>query len=57
MALILGYLELFGGGQQLVPEILHGKANQRQTGALKFKKKNLQSYCNYYLNLCDETLI
>ena len=56
MALILGYLELFGGGQQLVPEILHGKANQRQTGALKFKKK-LQSYCNYHLNLCDETLI
>ena len=56
MALILGYLELFGGGQQLVPEILHGKANQRQTGALKLKK-NLQSYCNYHLNLCDETLI
>ena len=35
MALILGYLELFGGGQQLVPEILHGKTNKRQTGALK----------------------
>ena len=34
MALILlGHLELFGGGQQLVPEILHGKTNKRQTGA------------------------
>ena len=31
--IILGYLELFGGGQQLVPEILHGKTNKRQTGA------------------------
>ena len=34
MALIIpGHLELFGGGQQLVPEILHGKTNKRQTGA------------------------
>ena len=40
MALILGHLELFGGGQQLVPEILHGKTNKRQTGAcIKTKKK------------------
>ena len=44
MALILGYLELFGGGQQLVPEILHGKANQRQTGALKLEEKKTSNH-------------
>ena len=52
MALILGYLELFGGGQQLVPEILHGKTNKRQTGALK----NNQIGNINHLNFCNKTL-